>query len=75
MNIGDGTVKELDEQIIKAIEMLRDINQGYANWDEWDKTKVIDSALNALKEGFKTEIWDYYRADLIGEDNKDEDRG
>jgi hypothetical protein len=48
-------------EVDKVIGELIDINKQYANWDAWDKTKIIDSALNILKEGYKEELEDKYR--------------
>lgn len=45
-------MQELTDRVIKVIEELSDINDIYASWDQWGKTKVIDNALNVLKEEY-----------------------
>lgn len=48
-------------EVDKVINELISINNQYASWDAWDKTKIIDSALNILKEGYKEELENKYR--------------
>lgn len=48
--------QQLFERVYKCLEELDNINHEYASWDEWDKTKIIDKARNAIAEGFEKEI-------------------
>ena len=50
------SLKVLSERILKVIDELDSISEEYANWDEWDKAKIIDSSLEPLKRGFYGEI-------------------
>ena len=49
-------IKDIDNRVFRVIDILDDINEQYASWDLWDKTKVIDKAVNTLKEYYEKEI-------------------
>ena len=52
----EASLMTLADRIIEVINELDAINKEYASWDEWDKTKIIDSSVNALKVGFRKEL-------------------
>jgi Cu/Ag efflux pump CusA len=49
-------MEELTDKVLNVIEELDEINRGYASWDVWDKTKVIDQAVNTLKTEYMEEL-------------------
>ncbi len=49
-------LKELNGRVIKIIDELADIVQGYAELDAWNKTGLLETVINDLKDGFLDEI-------------------
>lgn len=50
--------KVLIDRICKVIDELDSINNEFASWDDWEKTKIIDKSRNALCSGFEKEIFE-----------------
>lgn len=53
-------IKDIDNRVVQAIDTLHDINDQYASWDLWDKTKIIDDSLNILKTGYESQLIEKY---------------
>ena len=49
-------IKQLDERAIKCLDELDLINKEYVNWDEFEKSEIINKARNSLANGFEKEI-------------------
>lgn len=50
--------KKLFDRVYECLKELDEITTEYAKWDEWDKSKAIDNAKNAIIDGFEKEIMD-----------------
>jgi hypothetical protein len=53
-------IKDIDNQVLKAIDILQSVTEQYSSWDLWDKSGVIDSSLSILKERYEKELMEEY---------------
>lgn len=49
-------VRDIDDEVVDIIERLDSVNQKYASFDQWDKTRIISRAANILKTAYKDYI-------------------
>ena len=49
-------LKSLNGRVIKIIDELADITQGYEEMEAWNKTGILETVINDLKDGFLDDI-------------------
>lgn len=49
-------LKSLNGRVIKIIDELADITQGYAELEAWNKMGILETVINDLKDGFLDDI-------------------